>query len=73
MVRVKEPTGKEVQAAFVAGAKMRTVAPLNSVGWCIPPGRAGDQAYCVFSRHVQSGSIDMVLFLLFLGEMVGRP
>ena len=68
MVRIKEPTKQEIAAALTEGAKILTLCPLNSVGWCIPPGRAGDRAWVVFSEHTRCGQIDMPLFLLFLAQ-----
>jgi hypothetical protein len=73
MVRIKEVTKQEIAAALTEGARMRTICPLNSVGRCIPPGRAGDRAWVVFAEHTRHGQNDMPLFLLFLAEMVKRP
>ena len=73
MVRIKEPTKQEVAAALTEGAKILTLCPLNSAGWSIPPGRAGDRAWVVFAEHTRHGQNDMPLFLLFLAEMVKRP
>ena len=72
----------DIKRAFIAGATVRAEFPMYSVQMCLPRGPAGDVAYQIWVQQCPPAgdgnrswhpNFDMVLFLLFLGEMVVRP
>jgi len=71
----------DIKRAFIAGATVRAEYPHIAVAQCIPRGEAGDVAYEMWwdataeTRNEDNVSaiptdFDMVLFMLFLAEMV---